>query len=110
MFWFKKLRTNITFTFFLSIIVNIGMWFERFVIIVTSLHRAYVPSEWSTYHPSWVEVGIFIGSMGLFFTCFLLFTKYFPVIAMSELKTIVKSSGSLSKKNKSTNAAPAAHH
>jgi molybdopterin-containing oxidoreductase family membrane subunit len=83
----------------MSIVVNIGMWFERFVIIVTSLHRAYVPSEWSTYHPSWVEVGIFIGSIGLFFTLFLLFCKFFPVIAMSELKTIVKTSSSQAKKN-----------
>lgn len=98
LFWSKKLRTNITFTFIMSIVVNIGMWFERFVIIVTSLHRAYVPSEWSTYHPSWVEVGIFIGSIGLFFTLFLLFCKFFPVIAMSELKTIVKSSSSQAKK------------
>ena len=98
LFWFKKLRTNITFTFILSIVVNIGMWFERFVIIVSSLHRAYLPSEWSTYHPTWVEVGIFIGSIGLFFTCFLLFARFFPVIAMSELKTIVKSSSSQAKK------------
>jgi Ni/Fe-hydrogenase subunit HybB-like protein len=72
LFWVKSLRTNVTFTFILSIVVNIGMWFERFVIIVSSLHRAYLPSEWGTYHPSWVEVGIFIGSLGLFFTCFLL--------------------------------------
>jgi Ni/Fe-hydrogenase subunit HybB-like protein len=98
LFWSKKLRTNITFTFILSIVVNIGMWFERFVIIVTSLHRAYLPSEWSTYHPTWVEVGIFIGSLGLFFTCFLLFVRFFPVIAMSELKTIMKTSSSQAKK------------
>ena len=74
------------------------MWFERFVIIVTSLHRDYIPSSWTMYHPTWVEVGIFIGSLGLFFTPFLLFTRYFPVIAMSELKTVVKSSSSQAKK------------
>jgi molybdopterin-containing oxidoreductase family membrane subunit len=74
------------------------MWFERFVIIVSSLHRAYLPSEWGTYHPSWVEVGIFIGSLGLFFTCFLLFARFFPVIAMSELKTITKSSSTQAKR------------
>lgn len=98
LFWVKSLRTNVTFTFILSIVVNIGMWFERFVIIVSSLHRAYLPSEWGTYHPSWVEVGIFIGSLGLFFTCFLLFARFFPVIAMSELKTITKSSSTQAKR------------
>jgi len=92
LFWSAKLRVNVTFTFIMSIVVNIGMWFERFVIIVTSLHRAYVPAQWSMYHPTWVEVGIYLGSMGLFFTCYLLFCKFFPVIAMSELKTIVRSS------------------
>jgi molybdopterin-containing oxidoreductase family membrane subunit len=96
--WSAKLRRNLFMTFFLSIIVNIGMWFERFVIIVTSLHRDFVPSSWTMYSPTWVEMGIFIGSLGLFFVPFLLFTRYFPVIAMSELKTIVKSSGSQSKK------------
>lgn len=98
LFWVKSLRTNVTFTFILSIVVNIGMWFERFVIIVSSLHRAYLPSEWGTYHPSWVEVGIFIGSLGLFFTCFLLFARFFPVIAMSELKTITKTSSTQAKR------------
>lgn len=96
--WSSKLRKNLFMTFFLSIIVNIGMWFERFVIIVTSLHRDYVPSSWTMFHPTWVEIGLFIGSLGLFFVPFLLFTRYFPVIAMSELKTILKSSGSQSKK------------
>jgi len=98
LFWSKKLRESIFATFVISIFVNIGMWFERFVIIVTSLHRDYVPSSWTMYSPTWVEMGIFIGSLGLFFTCFLLFTRFFPVIAMSELKTIVKSSGTSSKK------------
>jgi len=98
LFWFKKIRESFIATFIISIFVNIGMWFERFVIIVTSLHRAYVPAEWSMYSQSWVEVGIFIGSIGLFFTCFLLFARFFPVIAMSELKTIVKTSSSQAKK------------
>jgi Ni/Fe-hydrogenase subunit HybB-like protein len=98
LFWSKKLRESIFATFIISIFVNIGMWFERFVIIVTSLHRDYVPSSWTMYSPTWVEMGIFIGSIGLFFTCFLLFTRFFPVIAISELKTIVKSSGEKSKK------------
>jgi Ni/Fe-hydrogenase subunit HybB-like protein len=98
LFWSAKLRTSLFATFFISIFVNIGMWFERFVIIVTSLHRDYVPSSWTMYSPTWVEVGIFIGSLGLFFVPFLLFTRFFPVIAMSELKTIVKSSSSQAKK------------
>src|SRR6187399_411979 len=76
LFWSSKLRTSVFATFFISIFVNIGMWFERFVIIVTSLHRDYVPSSWTMYHPTWVEVGIFVGTIGLFFTCFLLFTRF----------------------------------
>ena len=94
MFWFKKLRRNIAFTFFMSIIVNIGMWYERFVIIVTSTYRDYLPSSWSTYYsPSVYEIGFYLGTFGLFFTCFFLFAKYFPVIAVAEIKSILKTSG-----------------
>jgi molybdopterin-containing oxidoreductase family membrane subunit len=93
-FWFKKLRRNITLTFFMSVIVNIGMWFERFVIIVTSLYRDYVPSSWSTYYsPSIWEIGFYLGTFGLFFTCYFLFAKWFPVIAVAEIKHILKKSG-----------------
>jgi molybdopterin-containing oxidoreductase family membrane subunit len=77
----------------MSIVINIGMWFERFVIIVTSLHRDYLPSSWGMFHPTFVDVGIFIGTIGIFFTLFLLFTRAFPVLALNELKTILKSSG-----------------
>ncbi len=98
-FWFKKLRTNITFTFFMSIIVNIGMWFERFVIIVTSLHRDYLPSSWTMFHPTFVDIGCFIGTIGIFFVLFLLFARFFPVLPLNELKTILKSSGEQYKKN-----------
>ena len=94
MFWFKKLRRNIVFTFFMSIIVNVGMWYERFVIIVTSTYRDYLPSSWSTYYtPSIYEIGFYLGTFGLFFTCFFLFAKYFPVIAVAEIKSILKTSG-----------------
>ena len=94
MFWFKKLRRNIVFTFFMSIIVNVGMWYERFVIIVTSTYRDYLPSSWSTYYtPSVYEIGFYLGTFGLFFTCFFLFAKYFPVIAVAEIKSILKTSG-----------------
>ena len=92
LFWFKKIRTNIAATFIISIIVNIGMWFERFVIIVTSLHRDYLPSSWAMFYPTLADMGIYLFTFGLFFTCFLLFAKFFPVINMAEVKSIVKSS------------------
>lgn len=93
-FWFRKLRRNIAFTFFMSIIVNVGMWFERFVIIVTSIYRDYLPSSWSYYYsPSIWEIGFYLGTFGLFFTCFFLFAKYFPTIAVAEIKYILKTSG-----------------
>ena len=83
-FWFRKLRRNITVTFFMSVIVNIGMWFERFVIIVTSIYRDFLPSSWSTYYsPTIYEVGFYLGTFGLFFTCYFLFSKFFPVIAVA---------------------------
>ncbi len=93
LFWWKKLRTNLSFTFIMSIVVNIGMWFERFVIIVTSVHRDYLPSSWSMFYPTWVDIGVFIGTLGLFSVFYLLFLRYFPVLALNELKTILKSSG-----------------
>ena len=89
-FWSKWARTTPWFIFIISIIVNIGMWFERFVIIVTSLHRDFLPSSWVMYHATWVEVGIFLGTFGLFFTCFFMFAKFLPVINMAEVKTIIK--------------------
>lgn len=91
--WFKKLRTSLTFTFIISIVVNIGMWFERFVIIVTSLHRGHLPSTWSMFYPTWVDIGVFLGTLGIFTVLYLLYARYFPVLAISEVKTILKSSG-----------------
>ena len=93
LFWFKKIRTSLTATFLLSIVVNIGMWFERFVIIVTSIHRDYTPGAWGEFHPSVTDIGFFVGTLGIFFTLFLLFARYFPVLALNELKTILKVSG-----------------
>ena len=93
-FWFRKMRRNVTVTFFMSIIVNIGMWFERFVIIVTSIFRDYLPSSWSVYYsPTIWEIGFYAGTFGLFFTCFFLFAKYFPVIATAEIKHVLKTTG-----------------
>ena len=93
LFWSKKLRTNLAFTFVMSIVVNIGMWFERFVIIVTSVHRDYLPSSWSMFYPTWVDIGVFMGTLGIFSVFYLLFLKYFPVLAFNEVKSILKSSG-----------------
>lgn len=99
LFWSKKLRRNITFTFFMAVLVNVGMWFERFVIIVTSIYRDFLPSSWSTYYsPSIWEIGFYLGTFGLFFTCYFLFAKYFPVIAVAEIKAILKTSGENYKK------------
>lgn len=92
-FWVKKFRRNIVITFVMSIFVNIGMWFERFVIIATTLARDYIPSSWSYYIPTWVEVGIFIGTLGLFFTLYLIFARVAPVVAIAEVKAILKTAG-----------------
>ncbi|MDG1719221.1 MAG: polysulfide reductase NrfD, partial [Flavobacteriales bacterium] len=94
LYWIGAIRKSFVWTFILSIFVNIGMWFERFVIIVTSLHRDYLPSSWTMYSPTFVDIGIFLGTIGFFFTLFLLYSRTFPVIAQAELKTILKSSGS----------------
>lgn len=97
-YWFKPFRRNLWVTFVLSIFVNIGMWFERFVIIVTSLHRDFVPSSWAMFYPTWIDMSIFIGSIGVFFTLFLLFIRVFPSIAMAEVKLLLKSSSEQGKK------------
>ncbi|MGB1217665.1 MAG: hydrogenase, partial [Saprospiraceae bacterium] len=92
-FWLKKARRSVLVTFFMSIFVNVGMWFERFVIIATTLARDYLPSSWSYYTPTWVEIGIYLGTFGIFFTFYLIFTRVAPVVAIAEIKSILKSSG-----------------
>ena len=89
LFWFRKFRTSPWLMFTVSIFVNIGMWFERFVITVTSLHRDFLPSSWGYYAPTWVDIGMFIGSFGIFFTLYLLFCRYLPVVAMAEVKGVM---------------------
>lgn len=90
LFWFKKIRKNISLVFIISLFINLGMWFERYVIIVTSLSKDFLPSNWSEYTPTVVEIGIYVGTLGLFTMCVLLFFKYIPMIAISEVKGILK--------------------
>lgn len=96
-YWFKKVRRNLLVTFVLSIFVNIGMWFERFVIIVTSLADDFLPSSWAYFSPTWVDIGIYVGSMCLFMTLFLLFARTFPVVAIAEVKHIFRTSSAFAK-------------
>lgn len=91
-FWFKKLRRSIPFMFVISIFVNIGMWFERFVIVVTSLSRDFLPSSWDYYVPTLTDICILLGSFGLFFTLLLLFTRTMPVVSIAEVKAAIDGS------------------
>ncbi|XZQ50830.1 MAG: NrfD/PsrC family molybdoenzyme membrane anchor subunit [Candidatus Karelsulcia muelleri] len=88
--WFKKIRKNYLWSFLIAIFINIGMWFERFNIIVLNLSHDYLPSSWVGFFPSFVDIGIFIGTNGLFFLLYLIYIKSIPVISQSELKTILK--------------------
>jgi len=90
LFWFKKIRRSIPVMMIIVILVNVGMWFERFVIIVTSLHRDFLPSSWAMYIPTWYDAGIFLGSFGMFFTLVLLFVKLLPSISLTELKAVTE--------------------
>jgi len=86
--WFKKLRTNVPFIFVLSVLINIGMWFERYVIIVGGLSREYDPAAWGDYTISWAEIGIVGGSFAFFSMFFLIFLKLFPIVAIAEMKEL----------------------
>ena len=89
--WFRGVRSSTAALFAVSILINIGMWFERFVIIVVSLHRAFLPSAWGMFYPTLIDVGVLVGAFGLFFTCFLLFIRFLPMIAIWEIKAAAKS-------------------
>ncbi|WP_094746047.1 NrfD/PsrC family molybdoenzyme membrane anchor subunit [Aequorivita soesokkakensis] len=91
--WVKKLRRNIVWTFIVALIINIGMWFERFDIIVIDLSKDRLTSSWTMFQPTFVDIGTFMGTIGFFFVLFLLYARTFPVIAQAEVKTILKSSG-----------------
>ncbi|MGD8307084.1 MAG: polysulfide reductase NrfD [Ignavibacteria bacterium] len=88
LFWIKKIRRSVPVMMIIVILVNVGMWFERFVIVVTSLHRDFLPSSWGMYTPTLYDVGILLGSFGLFFTLVILFTKAIPVVSISEVKAV----------------------
>jgi molybdopterin-containing oxidoreductase family membrane subunit len=87
-FWFKRARQNWIVVFIVCQFVNAGMWYERFVIIVTSLAQDFLPASWGHYHPSWIEIGTFAGTFGIFLSLFLLFMRFLPMIAMSEIKIV----------------------
>ncbi len=89
LFWFRKFRTSIAVMFLASILINIGMWFERFVIVVTSLAQDFLPASWDYYRPTIWDISTFVGSFGLFFTLFLLFIRFLPMISMTEVKAVL---------------------
>ena len=89
LFWFKAIRTSIPIMFVLSLLVNVGMWFERFVIIVSSLANDFLPSSWDVFVPTWVDIGTLLGSFGLFMVLFLLFCRFIPMIAIAEVKAVM---------------------
>ena len=88
LFWFKKIRHSIPITFIITIFINIGMWFERFVIVIT-LHADFLPSSWGYYKPTWVDIWTYVGTFGLFGTFFLLFLKFLPQLAIAEVKGVM---------------------
>ncbi len=88
LFWFRRVRHNLVLVWVLSVLVNVGMWFERFVIVVTTLAREFLPANWGFYTPTWVDICTYLGTFGLFFTFFLLFMRFLPVIAIAEVKGV----------------------
>jgi Ni/Fe-hydrogenase subunit HybB-like protein len=90
LFWFKKLRKNPWSLLIISLIINVGMWFERYNIVVSSLSKDYLPSNWASYSPTWVEIGSYVGTLGIFASFILLFFRFIPVIAVSEVKGVLK--------------------
>ena len=110
-FYSKKVRTTPWMIFVMSIFVNIGMWFERFVITITSLHRSNLPSQWKYFSPTWVDLMMLVGSFGLFFTLFLLFCRFLPMVAVSEVKAFMPKPGDdeYEGPEPTRNPAPAGH-
>jgi Ni/Fe-hydrogenase subunit HybB-like protein len=88
--WFRRVRQNIPALFIISILINIGMWLERFIIVVTSLHRDYLPSSWGVYIPTFWDWTTFLGTLGLFFALLFLFVRLLPVISIFEMRELVQ--------------------
>ena len=97
--WIKKLRTNTVYLFVVSLIVGVGMWLERFVIIVTSLHRDFLPSSWGSYRGTPWDYSMFFGTIGLFLTLFFLFIRFLPTISIFEMRTLVPAATGEEKKS-----------
>src|SRR5437762_7040135 len=87
--WFRSVRTNVIGLFVLSLIVNVGMWLERFIIIVTSLHRDFLPSSWGRFEPTFWDWSTFVGTIGLFLALLFLFLRFLPMILIFEMRTIL---------------------
>ncbi|MGB9771079.1 MAG: NrfD/PsrC family molybdoenzyme membrane anchor subunit [Candidatus Kapaibacteriota bacterium] len=92
LFWIKKIRRSIIPMFIIGVLVNVGMWFERFVIVITTLSKDFLPTSWDYYKPTLVDIGILLGSFGLFFTLVILFIRTLPVVSISEVKAVIKGS------------------
>ena len=84
--WFKKIRSNLVALFIIGLLINVGMWCERFVIVVGSLYQEFLPANWGKYIPTIWDIGLYIGTLGTFFMLYLLFVKFLPMIAISEVK------------------------
>ena len=95
--WIKKVRTSFIWSWLISIAINIGMWFERFDIIALVLSKGHLPSTWGRFEPTFIDIGIFVGTIGFFFVLFLLYARTFPIIAQAEVKTILKKTGAYHK-------------
>jgi molybdopterin-containing oxidoreductase family membrane subunit len=88
LFWFSKLRTNTVVLFIASVLIWLGMWAERFIIIVTSLNRDFLPSSWHFYAPTWVDWGLILGSLGVFFVLYFAFLRWVPAVPLAEVKAL----------------------
>jgi molybdopterin-containing oxidoreductase family membrane subunit len=86
--WFRRVRVNTKLLWFLAIVVNVGMWLERYVIVITSLHRDFLPSSWGMYYPTIWDWMTFIGTIGMFVTLFFLFIRFLPMISIFEMRTM----------------------
>jgi hypothetical protein len=87
--WFRRIRLNVWILFVLSLVINVGMWLERFIIIVTSLHRSFIPAEWDMFYPTIWDWSTYIGTIGLFFALLFLFLRFLPAISIFEMRELV---------------------